>query len=109
MAAPAATASGGGRKDMAASTGWSWSDGDGELRRMSVARAARGRGVAQQLFSALRAHCEERGFKRVVLSTSTMQTDACERLYPKLGFETLHVAPILGSVAVHFFAMELKN
>ena len=56
--------------------GWRWKEGDAELRRMSVGPSARGKGVARRLLAEVRRHCEQHGFKRIVLSTTTMQTNA---------------------------------
>ena len=56
---------------------------DAELRRMSVDRACRGAGVSRKLFEQLRTFCIEKGFKRVVLTTSEFQHDAC-KIYPKV-------------------------
>jgi GNAT superfamily N-acetyltransferase len=80
----------------AGAAAWRRTNGDAELRRMSVAPSARGRGVAKALFGTLRAWCEEHYVTRIVLSTTNMQRDACERLYPSLGFEAVHTAPIFG-------------
>ena len=85
-----------------------WKQGDAELRRMSVATWARGKGVAQALFAALKRFVEQtEGYERIVLSTSTLQGDAHERLYPKLGFQTEWRAAFFGKVEVSFFAMDL--
>ena len=64
-----------------------WVDGDAELRRMSVSPTVRGRGVGKLLFAQVKSFCEEQGFKRIVLTTTNLQADACNRLYPGLGFE----------------------
>jgi len=103
--------------DTSLKEGWQWSAGDAELRRMSVAPSARGKGVAKALFRALRAFCEEHRYERVVLSTSSLQAAAC-RLYPSLGFEALRRQPLgrslperllLPDLAVTFFAMRLRD
>lgn len=51
----------------------SWEPGDAELRRMSVDPRARGCGVADALCDAVLEHARAHGFRRVVLSTSSMQ------------------------------------
>ena len=48
-------------------------EGWGELRRMSVAKSARRRGVAKQLHQALIAHAQAQQLKGVFLSTSSLQ------------------------------------
>ena len=83
-----------------------WGAGDAELRRMSVSPTAQGKGVGKALFNTLRRHCLEQNqggghlvragegteqvYRRVVLSTSEMQTSACFGLYPRLGFDEVH-------------------
>lgn len=86
---------------------WQWKEGDGELRRMSVAKHARGMGVAQALFAELRRFCEQSGHTRIVLSTSSLQHVAHSRLYPALGFELLSRHRIVGKVEVGYFALPL--
>lgn len=39
------------------------------------------------LFAQLKSFCEQQGFQRIVLTTTNLQADACDRLYPGLGFE----------------------
>ena len=56
-----------------------------ELRRMSVSRGARRRGVACRLNDALLTHCRQCQIKGVFLSTSTMQPAAIA-LYERLGY-----------------------
>ncbi|KAM8808645.1 N-acetyltransferase 8 [Eudromia elegans] len=56
-----------------------------ELKRMSVAREQRGRGVAQALARRVLALARARGHRAVVLSTSVVQAPA-RRLYERLGF-----------------------
>jgi GNAT superfamily N-acetyltransferase len=89
--------------------GFRWQPGDAELRRMSVCRRAQGQGIAQRLFRELQTHAVSQGYRRIVLSTSTMQEDACRRLYPRLGFELVHRAPVFGGVHICFFALELER
>jgi len=59
--------------------------GWGELRRMSVCRSARRRGVAGRLHDALLEHCRQCQITGVFLSTSTMQP-AAVNLYQRLGY-----------------------
>ena len=82
-----------------------WKAGDAELRRMSVARSARGCGVAGALIRQVHAFASSNGYHRVVLSTSTLQGVACFRLYPRLGFSRVHVTTLFGAIEEHFFAL----
>jgi GNAT superfamily N-acetyltransferase len=73
-----------------------WLVGDAELRRMSVDWSCQGFGISRQLFDALKAFCKEKGYKRIVLTTSEMQSAACA-MYPKVGsmlFFDLHCLPL---------------
>ncbi|NXK97894.1 CMLO5 acetyltransferase, partial [Formicarius rufipectus] len=56
-----------------------------ELRRMSVSREHRGKGVARALCREVLAFARARGFDAVVLSTSMVQV-AAQRLYEGQGF-----------------------
>ncbi|NXA56975.1 CMLO5 acetyltransferase, partial [Nothocercus julius] len=56
-----------------------------ELKRMSVAREQRGRGVARALAQQVLALARARGHRTVELSTSVVQEPA-QRLYEGLGF-----------------------
>lgn len=67
--------------------------GWGELRRMSVAKAGRRRGVASLLNAALLAHAKEHQLKGVYLTTSTMQPDAIA-LYTKLEYQQVSLKPL---------------
>ena len=88
---------------------WKWRDGDLELRRMSVAPWARRRGIAHALFAELTRFAEQTpGAQRVVLSTSTLQVDAHDSLYPSLGFGVDGRQQIFGSVSVTYFALPLR-
>eukprot|EP01043_Picozoa_sp_COSAG02_P024492 COSAG02_NODE_1339_length_13187_cov_610.871027_11_plen_65_part_00 len=44
------------------------------------------RGVGKVLFAQVKSFCEQHGFDRIVLTTTNLQADACDRLYPGLGF-----------------------
>ena len=88
-------------------TGWCWREGDAELRRMTVARWCRGRGVARALFTELRRFAEQHSYRRVVLSTSSMQGVAHDRLYPGLGFELEGRKRVLGELNIGYFALRL--
>lgn len=56
-----------------------------EIKRVFVTDAARGKGVARDLCTALIAHAKARGFARIVLDTSRTLT-AAQSLYLRLGF-----------------------
>jgi GNAT superfamily N-acetyltransferase len=89
-------------------SGWRWSEGDAELRRMCVARWARRSGVATALFDELCQFCEHAGYRRVVLVTSTLQGAAHDYLYPMLGFAILHQQPLFGRVVSTCFARPIR-
>jgi putative acetyltransferase len=57
----------------------------GELRRMAVDKAHRRRGIGRMLLAAAEAFCRNFGYRRVVLSTSELQT-AAMRLYESSGY-----------------------
>ena len=56
-----------------------------ELRRMAVARAARRKGVGRALLAAAEGFCRQAGYRKVVLSTSELQSPA-RRLYESSGY-----------------------
>ncbi|KIN61265.1 Acetyltransferase [Sulfitobacter noctilucae] len=56
-----------------------------EIKRVFVSDAARGRGVAADICTALIAQAKTDGYKRVVLDTSK-SLHAAQRLYTRLGF-----------------------
>ena len=85
-----------------------WRTGDAELRRMSVTASARGRSVATALFEELRRFCTHVGYRRIVLSTSTLQR-AAATLYPKLGFRLERREHVFGSVAILYFSLDLAS
>ena len=60
-------------------------DGWGQLRRMSVDKAARRRGVAAKLHAALLEHAKQHKLQGIFLTTSNIQLAAI-RLYKKLGY-----------------------
>ncbi|XP_069044262.1 probable N-acetyltransferase CML1 [Lepisosteus oculatus] len=57
----------------------------GEVFRLNVSPAFRHRGLGSRLTQVALEFCRARGFSRVALETSSIQTDAC-RLYRALGF-----------------------
>lgn len=60
-------------------------EGVGEIKRMYVAPAWRGRGVARRLLEALEGRARELGLSRVRLDTGTRQPDA-QHLYRSAGY-----------------------
>lgn len=67
--------------------------GSVEIKRMYVVPGARGSGVATAVLRALEAAALERGARRVVLETGTLQPDAI-RFYQREGYENI---PLFGS------------
>ncbi|KAJ7428539.1 putative N-acetyltransferase CML5 [Pitangus sulphuratus] len=73
-----------------------------ELRRMSVSREQRGRGLARALCREVLAFARARGFDAVVLSTSMVQV-AAQRLYEGQGFRRVGTSsPNLLGTILHF-------
>ncbi|MEE6512272.1 hypothetical protein FKM82_019216 [Ascaphus truei] len=60
-----------------------------ELRRMSVAKSHRGKGIAKVLVRTVIDFARERGCSAVILDTTLAQIDA-QRLYEKMGFRYTH-------------------
>jgi ribosomal protein S18 acetylase RimI-like enzyme len=56
-----------------------------ELRRMAVRSSHRRRGIGRELLRTAEAFCHERGYSKVVLSTSELQV-AAMRLYESSGY-----------------------
>lgn len=56
-----------------------------ELRRMAVQRAQRRKGIARELLATAEAFSCDRGYRRIVLSTSELQV-AARRLYESSGY-----------------------
>ncbi|KAM4706575.1 putative N-acetyltransferase family 8 member 5 [Discoglossus pictus] len=59
-----------------------------EMKRMSVAKGHRGKGIAKALCRTLIDFARERGCDAVVLETTLPQTDA-QQLYEKMGFQSI--------------------
>ncbi|MCK6589578.1 MAG: GNAT family N-acetyltransferase [Polyangiaceae bacterium] len=64
------------------------SGGDAELKRMFVARKARGRGIGKRLLEVALTHATASGFERVVLD-STRDMRVAIDLYKAFGFEEI--------------------
>jgi GNAT superfamily N-acetyltransferase len=65
-----------------------WSDDTGEIKRMFVVPAARGRGVARRLLGALEDAARELGYTRIQLDTGSLQHHA-QALYPSAGYTSI--------------------
>ena len=61
-------------------------DESAELRRMAVAATHRRRGIGRALLATAETFCGERGYRRIVLSTSELQAPAA-RLYESSGYQ----------------------
>jgi GNAT superfamily N-acetyltransferase len=76
---------------------------------MSVAVTHRGQGVSKLLMGAVVQFAAQGGFRRVVLSTSSMQATAV-KAYPRMGFNLVKTAympgPWLPLVGVHYFVRD---
>ncbi|GIE52946.1 GNAT family N-acetyltransferase [Actinoplanes nipponensis] len=68
--------------------GWRAHGPDAELKRMFTVPAARGRGVARRVLTAVEESARERGCKRVILETGDKQPEAIA-LYVKSGYERI--------------------
>lgn len=76
--------------------------GELELKRMSVSREHRGRGLARALCREVMGFARARGFGAVVLTTSMVQV-AAQRLYEGLGFRKVGTSyPSLLSTLLNF-------
>lgn len=68
--------------------GWRAHGEDAELKRMFTVPAARGRGVARRVLTAIEDSARERGCKRVILETGDKQPEAIA-LYVRCGYERI--------------------
>ncbi|XP_051941578.1 probable N-acetyltransferase CML1 [Hippocampus zosterae] len=80
-----------------------------ELKRLSVLRGHRGRGVAKKLCQVVTDFTRERGYAGVVLHTSMVQTDA-QKLYVAMGFRKLREFPEgnLAAKLINFSLIEYR-
>ena len=63
-------------------------DGEGEIKSMHTAKAARGRGIAAKLLTHLEGHAKDLGLTRLNLETGSQDGFAPARnLYAKFGYE----------------------
>ena len=74
--------------DLLGCAGWRARGTDAELKRMFTTPAARGRGVARRVLTAIEDSARERGCKRVILETGDKQPEAIA-LYLKCGYERI--------------------
>nr|XP_060635444.1 N-acetyltransferase 8-like isoform X1 [Anolis sagrei ordinatus] len=74
-----------------------------ELKRMSVKKGHRGRGLSKTLTKAVLRFAQERGYKEVVLTTSMVQY-AAQRLYESMGFQRVkEFSPFLSAKLLQFY------
>lgn len=69
-----------------------WNDREAELKRMYVAKEARGQGIGKALLMALEEEARRLGIRRMVLETGIRQAVA-ERLYREAGYEVVPTFP----------------
>lgn len=80
-----AAVDGGGGDLLVGCAGWRRHGSDAELKRMFTTRAARGRGVARRLLSAIEESARAAGLRRVILETGDKQPEAVG-LYESAGY-----------------------
>nr|XP_003228730.2 PREDICTED: putative N-acetyltransferase 8B [Anolis carolinensis] len=74
-----------------------------ELKRMSVKKGHRGRGLSKALTKAVLRFAQEHGYKEVVLSTTMVQY-AAQRLYEGMGFQRVkELCPFLSAKLLQFY------
>ena len=76
-------------------------DQEAELRRMSVASAARRQGIGWKLAETVEAFCRERGYQRIQLTTVT-QLQPAMAMYRKFGYRLVGEEPY-GPMTVQSF------
>ena len=76
-------------------------DQEAELRRMSVASAARRQGIGWKLSETVEAFCRERGYQRIQLTTVT-QLQPAMAMYRKFGYRLVGEEPY-GPMTVQSF------
>ena len=83
-----------------------WNDREAELKRMYVAKEARGRGIGRALLEGLEAEARRLGVTRMVLETGIRQT-AAEGLYRSAGYVVVPTFPQYVSPIALCMAKEL--
>ncbi|XP_061890483.1 probable N-acetyltransferase camello [Entelurus aequoreus] len=80
-----------------------------ELKRMSVRRSHRGRGVAKALCRTVADFTRRRGYAAVLLYTSVVQTDA-QKLYEHMGYDKVRqfVLPEVAHKLINFSLLEYR-
>uniref|UniRef100_A0A3P9IZ71 Si:ch211-195e19.1 n=1 Tax=Oryzias latipes TaxID=8090 RepID=A0A3P9IZ71_ORYLA len=80
-----------------------------ELKRMSVRRSHRGRGIAKALCRTVEDFTRDRGYAAVVLHTSMVQTEA-QKLYEHMGFKRIRefVLPEAAAKILNFMLYEYR-
>ncbi|XP_044145221.1 probable N-acetyltransferase camello isoform X2 [Bufo gargarizans] len=84
-----------------------------ELRRLSVAKEHRHKGIARRLCMHVIDYAHQRGYEHVTLNTSTIQ-HAAHKLYLKLGFRKTKSKPVsdpfgrLVDVTVTYYTYDIK-
>uniref|UniRef100_A0A8C8DFT1 N-acetyltransferase 8 n=1 Tax=Oryzias sinensis TaxID=183150 RepID=A0A8C8DFT1_9TELE len=80
-----------------------------ELKRMSVRRSHRGRGIAKALCRTVEDFTRDRGYGAVVLHTSMVATDA-QKLYEHMGFRRIRefVLPEAAAKILNFMLYEYR-
>lgn len=80
-----------------------------ELKRMSVRRSHRGRGIAKALCRTVADFTRDRGYAAVILYTSVVQTDG-QKLYEHMGYQKIRefVVPELVAKIANFTLFEYR-
>ncbi|KAF6724381.1 N-acetyltransferase 8 [Oryzias melastigma] len=80
-----------------------------ELKRITVRRSHRGRGIAKALCRTVADFTRDRGYAAVVLYTSMVQTDA-QKLYEHMGYKKIRefAAPEVAAKVLNFMLYEYR-
>ncbi|KAF9319479.1 hypothetical protein BG003_009004 [Podila horticola] len=81
---------------------------ESELRRMSVHPDYRRLGIGKRLLQTLKAHAVEKGFKRVTLSTTTLQVEAIAG-YKQFGFVERGILVLSEHFRIWIAALDLEK
>lgn len=82
---------------------------DGELRRLNVVPGFRGQKISSLLYDTVLEYARTKSFKRLILTTSSIQYVAFYFLYPKLGFIKIkEISMFKGLITLAFFAKSLN-
>lgn len=82
-------------------------EGDAEMKRLCILEKYRGLKISKLLFQEVVQFCKKHGYKRMMLTTSSVQEVAYKHLYPGLGFnvDKTHHQPVFD---VFFFSKKLE-